>query len=229
MTNVSALAAQLSPKARERLMQELIRAGTAVPAEADSAAEPIAVVGVGCRFPGNVTGPESFWQLLTNGGDAITEVPADRWDVDAFYDPDPSAPGRMTTRWGGFIPDAGGFDADFFGIAPREATAMDPQHRILLEVAWEALEHAGIPPGFPWRNANRRHGGAVHMGLRHRQHRASSRHRRLSEYRNPSQHSGRAAFLFAGTARSIGGGRHSMFVVLGGVAFGVPEPAAPRD
>jgi phthiocerol/phenolphthiocerol synthesis type-I polyketide synthase B len=149
MTDISALAAQLSPKARERLMQELIRAGTAVPAEAgiaDSAAEPIAVVGVGCRFPGNVTGPESFWELLTNGGDAITEVPADRWDVDAFYDPDPSAPGRMTTRWGGFISDAAEFDAEFFGIAPREAEAMDPQQRVLLEVGWAALEHAGIRP-----------------------------------------------------------------------------------
>src|SRR5882757_6069529 len=149
MTDLSALAAQLSPKARERLMQELIRAGTAVPAEAgiaDSAAEPIAVVGVGCRFPGNVTGPERFWELLTNGGDAITEVPADRWDVDAFYDPDPSAPGRMTTRWGGFISDAAEFDAEFFGIAPREAEAMDPQQRVLLEVGWEALEHAGIRP-----------------------------------------------------------------------------------
>jgi phthiocerol/phenolphthiocerol synthesis type-I polyketide synthase D len=145
MTNLAAIAAQLSPKARELLMQELIRAGTALPA-GSATAEPIAVVGIGCRLPGNVAGPESFWRLLVNGEDGITEVPADRWDVDAFYDPDPSAPGRMTTRWGGFIPDAGGFDADFFGIAPREATAMDPQHRLLLEVAWEALEHAGIPP-----------------------------------------------------------------------------------
>ena len=115
----------------------------------DAVAEPIAVVGIGCRFPGDVAGPESFWRLLVNGEDGITEVPADRWDVDAFYDPDPSAPGRMTTRWGGFLSDVDGFDADFFGITPREATAMDPQHRILLEVAWEALEHAGIPR-IPW-------------------------------------------------------------------------------
>ena len=109
-------------------------------------AEPVAVVGIGCRFPGGVVGPEDYWAFLANGGDAISEVPADRWDADAFYDPDPFAPGRMTSKWGGFLPDVAGFDADFFGITPREAEAMDPQQRVLLEVAWEALEHAGIAP-----------------------------------------------------------------------------------
>ena len=112
----------------------------------DAVAEPVAVVGIGCRFPGDVVGPESFWRLLVNGEDAISEVPADRWDAEAFYDPDPAAPGRMTTKWGGFVSDVAGFDADFFAISPREAAAMDPQQRMLLEVAWEALEHAGIPP-----------------------------------------------------------------------------------
>ena len=106
----------------------------------------MAVVGIGCRFPGGVVGPEGYWALLANGGDAISEVPADRWDADAFYDPDPLAPGRMTSKWGGFLSDVAGFDADFFGISPREAEAMDPQQRVLLEVAWEALEHAGIAP-----------------------------------------------------------------------------------
>jgi phthiocerol/phenolphthiocerol synthesis type-I polyketide synthase B len=110
-----------------------------------AAAEPVAVVGIGCRFPGDVTGPESFWDLLVHGRNAISPIPADRWDADAFYDPDPLTPGRMTTKWGGFLRDVAGFDADFFGITPREAAAMDPQQRILLEVAWEALENAGIP------------------------------------------------------------------------------------
>ncbi len=143
MTSLAERAAQLSPNARAALARELVRAGTAFPTDI---AEPVAVVGIGCRFPGNVTGPEGFWQLLVDGVDTIAEVPPDRWDADAFYDPDPSASGRMTTKWGGFVPGVDGFDADFFGITPREAVAMDPQHRMLLEVAWEALEHAGIPP-----------------------------------------------------------------------------------
>ncbi|KAA1251688.1 SDR family NAD(P)-dependent oxidoreductase [Mycobacterium simiae] len=109
-------------------------------------AEPIAVVGIGCRLPGAVTGPDSFWDLLVDGRDAISRIPADRWDADAFYHPDPLAAGRMTTKWGGFVPDIAGFDAEFFGITPREAAAMDPQQRMLLEVAWEALEDAGIAP-----------------------------------------------------------------------------------
>ena len=79
------------------------------------AAEPVAVVGIGCRLPGDVEGPEGYWRLLVDGQDAISEVPADRWDADVFYDPDPLAPGRMTTRWGGFISDIARFDADFFG------------------------------------------------------------------------------------------------------------------
>ncbi|WP_078750282.1 phthiocerol type I polyketide synthase PpsB [Mycobacterium tuberculosis] len=109
-------------------------------------AEPVAVVGIGWRFPGDVDGPESFWDFLVAGRNAISTVPADRWDAEAFYHPDPLTPGRMTTKWGGFVPDVAGFDAEFFGITPREAAAMDPQQRMLLEVAWEALEHAGIPP-----------------------------------------------------------------------------------
>ena len=76
-------------------------------------AEPVAVVGIGCRFPGGVLGPQSYWEFLANGGDAISEVPSDRWDADAFYDPDPFAPGRMASKWGGFLPDVAGFDADF--------------------------------------------------------------------------------------------------------------------
>lgn len=107
-------------------------------------AEPIAVVGIGCRFPGGVVGPESYWRLLADGVDAVSEIPPDRWNADEFYDADTLAPGRMASKWGGFLPDVDGFDAEYFGISPREAEAMDPQQRVMLEVAWEALEHAGI-------------------------------------------------------------------------------------
>src|ERR1043165_6018383 len=107
--------------------------------------EPIAVIGMGLRFPGQCSDPESFWELLSQGGDAVSEVPKSRWDVDALYDPDPTAAGKMYTRWGAFLEDVEEFDAPFFGISPREAVTMDPQQRLLLEVSWEALEHAGIP------------------------------------------------------------------------------------
>ncbi|HEX8108663.1 MAG TPA: polyketide synthase, partial [Kofleriaceae bacterium] len=107
--------------------------------------EPIAVVGLGCRFP-RATTPSEFWDNLVGGVDCIREVPADRWDVDALFDPDPDAPGKMITRWGGFIDGPDQFDPAFFGIAPREAEAIDPQQRIALEVAWEALEDAGLVP-----------------------------------------------------------------------------------
>ncbi|MEE8522653.1 MAG: SDR family NAD(P)-dependent oxidoreductase, partial [Thermoanaerobaculia bacterium] len=124
--------------------------GTQLPAAAEvhpaAAAEPIAIVGLGCRFPGGADDPEAFWRLLHEGMDAISEVPRERWDVDAYYDPDPEAPGKMSTRYGGFLDRIDRFDPHFFGIAPREAVSMDPQHRLLLEVSWEALEHAGIAP-----------------------------------------------------------------------------------
>lgn len=106
----------------------------------------IAIVGMGCRFPGGCDTPEAFWQFLERGGDAIAEVPADRWDVDFFYDKNPAIPGKMTTRWGGFIDQIDQFDPAFFGISPREARGVDPQQRLIMEVGWETLEDAGEIP-----------------------------------------------------------------------------------
>jgi myxalamid-type polyketide synthase MxaB len=107
--------------------------------------DPIALIGIGCRYPG-ASNPTAFWQLLCHGVDAITEVPPSRWDVDRFYHPDRSQPDKTNTRWGGFLDNIEQFDPQFFGIAPREASSMDPQQRLLLEVAWEALEDGGQIP-----------------------------------------------------------------------------------
>jgi acyl transferase domain-containing protein/acyl-CoA synthetase (AMP-forming)/AMP-acid ligase II/acyl carrier protein/ubiquinone/menaquinone biosynthesis C-methylase UbiE len=112
---------------------------------AETETEAIAVIGMGCRFPG-AQDPESFWQLLHNGVDAIQEVPNERWDVDHFYHPEPGHSDKMNTRWGGFLEHVDHFDPQFFEISPREAEGMDPQQRLLLEVSWEALEHAGQAP-----------------------------------------------------------------------------------
>jgi acyl transferase domain-containing protein len=108
--------------------------------------EPLAIIGVACRFPNGSNTPEAFWEMLRNGVDAVGEVPADRWDVDRFYDAQPGKPGKMYTRQGGFLSDIDGFEPQLFGIAPREAAGMDPQQRLLLEVTWEALESAGQAP-----------------------------------------------------------------------------------
>jgi len=109
--------------------------------------EPIAIIGAACRFPAGANDPESYWRLLHDGRDGVGEIPPGRWDADAFYDPDPDAPGKMHTRSGGFLDvPVDTFDPKFFGISPREAAGIDPQQRLLLELSWEALESAGRPP-----------------------------------------------------------------------------------
>jgi len=104
----------------------------------------IAVVGMACRLPGGIDSPERLWESLVRGDDLVTEVPPDRWDADEYYDPQPGVPGRSVSKWGAFLDDVAGFDSEFFGINEREAIAIDPQHRLLLETSWEAVEHAGL-------------------------------------------------------------------------------------
>src|SRR5215470_15383738 len=115
---------------------------------ADASADPIAIVGIGCRYPRNLSSSEQLWDFVEHGGNAaVPEFPTDRgWNLPALTNPDRDAPGSTYVRGGSFLDGVGDFDSSFFGISPREALAMDPQQRILLEVAWEALEHAGIDP-----------------------------------------------------------------------------------
>jgi acyl transferase domain-containing protein len=108
--------------------------------------EPIAIVGIGCRLPGNIHSPEDCWRVFADGIDTITEVPSDRWSADEFFDPDPTMLGKTNGRWGGWLSDVRGFDPVLFGISPREAAEMDPQQRLLLEVAWEAIQDSGRAP-----------------------------------------------------------------------------------
>lgn len=119
---------------------------TLTQAKSEAKSESIALVGMDCRFPGGANSPEAYWELLRNGVDAITEVPPDRWDLSAYYDANPETPGKMYTRYGGFLDQVDQFDPQFFGISPREAINLDPQQRLLLEVSYTALERAGQSP-----------------------------------------------------------------------------------
>ncbi|MGH7622521.1 MAG: polyketide synthase, partial [Gemmatimonadaceae bacterium] len=135
---------------RRSLLEESLAAIERLQARVDAAdaarREPIAIVGAGCRYPGGVETPAQLWNLLRDGVDAVAEIPADRWDAAAYYDPDPRALGKMVTTRGGFLRQVDQFDPGYFGISPREAQMLDPQQRLLLETSVEALESAGIAP-----------------------------------------------------------------------------------
>jgi len=148
LTGATGSAAE-APIDRRRVLQDALTAIERLQARVDAAEaagrEPIAIVGMGCRIPGGVVDAKTYWDLLAEGRDVVGEVPPERWNVDAYYDPDPSVPGKARTKAGGFLRDIEGFEPSFFGMSPREATGLDPQQRLLLEVAWEALEDAAIP------------------------------------------------------------------------------------
>ncbi|WP_437578938.1 type I polyketide synthase [Sorangium sp. So ce887] len=167
------------------------------------ATEPIAIVGAACRLPDGIETPEDLWRLLLEGVDAVVEIPRDRWDIDAYFDPDRDAPGKVYCRNGSFLDRVDEFDAEFFGIAPREAKAMDPQQRLLLEVGWEALERAGIAVE---RLRDSRTG--VFVGIMHQDY-----SRLLSDPDALDIHSG------AGNAVSIAAGRLSYVLGLQGPAL----------
>jgi acyl transferase domain-containing protein len=143
MSEIDQRIARLSPEQRA-LLERRLGGAAGAPAAATRGREAIAIVGAACRFPGEASDLDSFWRLLRSGIDGVVRVPSERWDADALFDEDPMAAGKISSRWGGFISNVDRFDADFFGISPREAIEMDPQQRILLEVAFDALDHAGM-------------------------------------------------------------------------------------
>ena len=195
---------KLSPKRLELLALEL---QSRLDEMEKSPSDAIAIIGMGCRIPGAGEGVDGFWELLAAGRDAVTQVPEDRWDGLAYYDPDPDAPGRTATLWGGFLPGIDLFDGPFFSISRREAVSMDPQQRLLLEVCWEALEHAGQSP----RKLTGTSTG-VFVGLS------------TNDYYNLLLGRGEEAldaYLASGTAHSVAAGRISYVLGLQGPAMAV--------
>jgi acyl transferase domain-containing protein/NADPH:quinone reductase-like Zn-dependent oxidoreductase len=206
MTNPAERPAQLSPLKQALLALDEMQAK--LDAQDQARTEPIAVIGLGCRFPGDADTPEAYWRLLRDGIEAVRDVPADRWDVEGIFDRDPDAPGRTYTRRAGFLASVDQFDPQFFGVSPREAAAMDPQQRLLLEVAWEALEDAGQAPD---RLSGSRTG--VFVGM------ASFDYAALQV--KAGDLSGIGAYYATGIAHSVASGRISYVLGLQGPAFSV--------
>ncbi len=159
-----------------------------------------------CRLPGGIDSPQRLWEALLGGENLVGEVPRSRWDADLYYDPEPGVPGRSVTRWGAFLDDVGGFDCDFFGMTEREATAIDPQHRLLLEASWDAIEHAGLDPAALAASQT-----GVFVGLTH------------GDYELLSADCGAAEgpYAFTGTSNSFASGRVSCALGLHGPAVTV--------
>lgn len=168
---------------------------------------PVAIIGMSCRLPGGIDSPERLWEALIQGDDLVTEVPPDRWDADEYYDPEPGVPGRSVSKWGAFLDDVAGFDAEFFGINERESAALDPQHRLLLETAWEAMENAGLT-----REALSDSPTGVFVGLTHADYQMLAADAQALE----------AAYGFSGNSFSLASGRIAY-------ALGVHGPALTVD
>ncbi|HLO89367.1 MAG TPA: SDR family NAD(P)-dependent oxidoreductase [Nostocaceae cyanobacterium] len=169
----------------------------------------IAIIGIACRFP-SANNPAAFWDLLRKGGDAITEVPSERWNIDTLYEPEPATPGKMYTRWAGLLENVDHFDPSFFRISPHEAEYIDPQHRLLLEVAWEALENAGLAPNHLSGSQT-----GVFIGI------SSSDYDRLGCYRSIYNFSHIGPYSGTGTSLSIAANRISYLLNLCGPSMAI--------
>ena len=211
MSDIGARIAALSPERQALLAMRLRSSGS----DATPRREPLAIVGIGCRFPGGADTPGRFWRLLRDGVDAITPVPPERWDAEALYAEDPQTPGKMSTRWGGFLPGLDRFEPSFFGISPRETASLDPQQRLFLEVSSEALEDAGQTPA---RLAGSRTG--VYVGTHTNDYSwmlfaDATRPRRLRQHGHVAQYRGQPAVVRARPPRSQRGRGHGLLVVAG--------------
>ena len=191
----------------KRALQEIREMRAKLEALEQAAHEPIAIIGMACRYPGGINNPDDFWRVLRDGVDTISEIPSDRWNIDSFYDADPDMAGKIVTRKGGFLDQIDQFDAQFFGLSPREADGMDPQHRLLLEVAWEALEAASQAP-----DQLARTNTGVFLGI------ASLDYYQIMAGQD---HALRDVYFAQGTTHSVAAGRISYFLGLQGPAISV--------